>query len=183
MRIPYTEDPPVPKSETEAAIIKRILERRGPMGLVSLDRTLLHAPLVADGWNAYFKAIRTQNTLPTGLLEIAVLRLAALLRCWYAWDGHYLLAREAGVSDEALMNLRTAKPGEKLTGLDAKQQATALYAEEMTMAGEVSTSAFDGVAAFLSNRQVVELTAAIAGYNMVTRFVNALDVGERADRT
>ena len=29
---------------------ERIKERRGPKGLIALDRTLLHSPPVADGW-------------------------------------------------------------------------------------------------------------------------------------
>jgi hypothetical protein len=34
-------------------IEERVRARRGEKGLIALDRTLLHAPPVADGWCVY----------------------------------------------------------------------------------------------------------------------------------
>ena len=50
MRHPYIPDPPEFTEEADKAVLERIKERRGPKGLIALDRTLLHSPPVADGW-------------------------------------------------------------------------------------------------------------------------------------
>lgn len=50
MRLPYIPDPPEFTEEADKAVLERIKERRGPKGLIALDRTLLHSPPVADGW-------------------------------------------------------------------------------------------------------------------------------------
>lgn len=50
MRLPYIPDPPEFSEEADKAVLERIKERRGPKGLIALDRTLLHSPPVADGW-------------------------------------------------------------------------------------------------------------------------------------
>jgi len=50
MRLPYVPNPPNFTEEEERAVVERIKERRGERGLIALDRSLLHAPPVADGW-------------------------------------------------------------------------------------------------------------------------------------
>ena len=53
MRIPYVTDPPPTANDQEAAILERIKARRGHLGLAAVDRALLHAPVIADGWYVY----------------------------------------------------------------------------------------------------------------------------------
>ena len=50
MRLPYVPDPPNFTSEDDKVVEQRVRKRRGEKGLIALDRTLLHAPPVADGW-------------------------------------------------------------------------------------------------------------------------------------
>lgn len=50
MRLPYVPDPPNFTSPEDQAVEQRVRARRGEKGLIALDRTLLHAPTVADGW-------------------------------------------------------------------------------------------------------------------------------------
>lgn len=49
----------------------------------------------------------------------------------------------------------------------------------MTRDVRVSDALFSRVRAHFDDRQVVELTTVIAAYNCVSRFLVALDVGER----
>jgi len=49
MRLPYVPaDPQLPNPDDQA-VVDRVKERRGGK-LIALDRALLHAPPVADGW-------------------------------------------------------------------------------------------------------------------------------------
>lgn len=50
MRVPYIPDPPNFTNPDDQAVEQRVRERRGEKGLIALDKTLLHAPPVADGW-------------------------------------------------------------------------------------------------------------------------------------
>jgi len=50
MRLPYIPQNPQFEDVEDRAILQRIHDRRGPTGLIELDRALLHAPPVADGW-------------------------------------------------------------------------------------------------------------------------------------
>ncbi|QKX63156.1 uncharacterized protein TRUGW13939_10325 [Talaromyces rugulosus] len=49
MRLQYIPDPPSNLSEEDQQVCDRIRARRGPAGLLGIDRTLPHAPKVADG--------------------------------------------------------------------------------------------------------------------------------------
>jgi hypothetical protein len=49
MRLPYIADPPLGLKQSENEIIQRVLARRGSLGLLALDGTLLHSPAITDG--------------------------------------------------------------------------------------------------------------------------------------
>lgn len=49
MRLPYTSNPPQFDNDDDKAVLERVKARRGEMGLIPLDLTLLHAPKIADG--------------------------------------------------------------------------------------------------------------------------------------
>lgn len=49
MRLPYVDNPPKDLSKEDQAVVDRVLARRGKMGLIPLDLTLLHSPNVTDG--------------------------------------------------------------------------------------------------------------------------------------
>jgi hypothetical protein len=50
MRLPYVDKEPTFDNAQDQAIVERVKQRRGEAGLLELDRALLHAPPVADGW-------------------------------------------------------------------------------------------------------------------------------------
>jgi hypothetical protein len=49
MRLDYVPNPPTGLSTEDEAVVERVKARRGAIGLVSLDLTLLHTPKLADG--------------------------------------------------------------------------------------------------------------------------------------
>ncbi|KAI0394306.1 AhpD-like protein [Xylariaceae sp. FL0594] len=194
MRLPYISDPPPTTTSEDSAIVSRIRARRAPRPLQALDLTLLHSPPVADGWNAFLGAVRTRTTLPASLREVAICRVAVCNEAWYEWAHHAPLARnEGGLSENAIEILKKSREeleriyhaaGEKEgvkedTGLGEREWAVLLYADEMTRNVKVSDRTFDLLRSVCSEREVVEVTATVAAYNCVSRFLVALDVGER----
>ncbi|KAI2627317.1 AhpD-like protein [Hypomontagnella submonticulosa] len=183
MRIPYVPNPPEPASPEEEAIVARIAARRAPRPLQPLDLALLHAPPVADGWNAFLGAVRTRTTLDARSRELAICRVAVCNGAWYEWAHHAPLAVAAGVSERALEEVvrreTLVREGEEGAGLGEKEWAVLRYADEMTRQVRVSEEVFAALRAVCGEREVVEVTATVAAYNCVSRFLVALDVGEK----
>ncbi|KAG9252019.1 AhpD-like protein [Emericellopsis atlantica] len=183
MRIPYVANPPELTSPEHAAIVQRIQERRAPRPLQSLDLALLHSPPVADGWNTFLGAVRTKTSIPADLRELAISRVAVCNRAWYEWKHHAPLAVAAGVSQQGM---EAVKVEERLEGdvkegsdLSEKQWAVLVYADEMTRDVHVKEATFERLKGLFTDQEITEITATVACYNMVSRFLVALDVGER----
>ncbi|TEA21938.1 hypothetical protein C8034_v003252 [Colletotrichum sidae] len=183
MRLPYVANPPPTATEEEAQIVSRIQARRHPRPLQALDLTLLHSPPVADGWNSFLGAVRTQTTIPADLRELAISRVAVVNKAWYEWGHHAPLAVAAGVPQEGMDAIKTdaaleldARPG---LFLNEQQWAVLVYADEMTRNVRVKDETFEKLKSLFSEREVVEITTTVACYNCVSRFLVALDVGER----
>jgi alkylhydroperoxidase family enzyme len=184
MRLNYVSTPFQPANDEESTIHANILARRGPAGLIPLDLTYLHAPLLADGFNSFMKAVRTRNSLEPSIRELAFCRVAAVLGCWYEWDIHKSIALESGLSEEALnfVRKRTLVTSDLGRGsLDAIHLAVLDYADSMTLNIRVAEDVWKAVRQQFSEKHLVELTSSIAAFNSVCRFVTALDVSERND--
>lgn len=186
MRLNYQPNPPKVSSEEDQAIVKRVEARRGARGLQPLDLTLLHSPPLADGWNSFLGAVRTRCSLPTSIRETAICRVAVLNKAWYEWMHHAPLLRDAEdakVTSEGLDYVKDAplkgdhtKP---VGGLEDRQLAVLAYTDYMTVGCEVPDEVFTKVKQVFSEREVVEITGTVAAYNCVSRFLVALDVGEK----
>lgn len=190
MRLDYVPDPPNFQDEESRAIEQRVRERRRPRGLTPLDRTLLHAPPVADGWNSFLKSVRTQTSLSTSIRETAICRIAAINRAWFEWAHHEPLLQEAGVLKEAAVQLikdaspRTfemylkRRPQWMQDLMDDAHLAVLAYTDAMTVDVRVPEHVFGSLKKCFGEREVVEITATVGAYNCVSRFLVALDVGE-----
>lgn len=197
MRLPYAPAEPASPDADTADIYARIAARRHPRPLIPLDLSLLHSPPVADGWNSFLGAIRSRTTIDQGLLELAVCRVAVLTSAVYEWNAHAPLALRGGIRREELQTVRTlssvaigtpeelAAASESLerSSLTARQRAIVQYADEMTQTVRVKDATFARLQnEGFSDREIVELTTGIAGYNCVSRVLVALDVGENNGR-
>jgi alkylhydroperoxidase family enzyme len=57
-----------------------------------------------------------------------------------------------------------------------RERAVLAYADAMTRSVQVPDAVFQAVRPYFQDRELVELTATIAAYNMVSRFLEALQV-------
>lgn len=153
---------------------ERIRRRRGG-DLRPLDLALLHSPEGADGWNALLGAVRTGLTLPSDLREAIILRVAVLNDADYEWDAHEPVARRAGLGQDQLDDLRAGRPP---AGFDPARLVALEHAEVMTRSITVPDELFERLRACFDDREIVELTLLTATYNMVSRFLVALRIGE-----
>lgn len=155
------------------SVAERIRARRGGR-LTPLDRTLLHSPPFADGWNSLLGTIRTEGLLPGVLRELAILRVAELNGAEYEWAAHAPVAKDAGLTIEQISALR---PGGNPARLDERQRAVLAYTDAMTTEITVPDELFATLRRHFTDREIVELTVTIGAYNLVSRFLVALEVG------
>ena len=156
----------------DAQLVDDVQRRRGG-SLLNLDRLLLHSAPIARGWNGYFAAIRGGGVLDGALRELLILQVAVLNRAPYEFAQHQDVALAEGVTQAQVDAV-----GEwRSSGLFTPAQRAALaYAEAMTLQVQVPKPLFDALRAHFSDREVVELTATVAAYNMVSRFLEALQI-------
>lgn len=167
--------------EPESTVTDAIRQRRGG-DLNELDRTLLHSLPIAAGWNGLLGAVRTQTSYSPAIRELVICRVAALNCAWYEWKHHYPLALEAGI-DEHLLRLVKRGRDWDLSGMEDLANGTfrwtvLRYVDCMTVDIKVPKQVFDDLRLWCTEQETVELTGTIAAYNMVSRFLVALDVGE-----
>lgn len=155
-----------------SSLIARIRKKRNGR-LLNLYRALLNSPRLTEGWLHLFTAIRRQGKLAPEYRELAVMATAILTRCRYVYRTHRKEALECGLKPAQLARL----PHWKGSALyDEKQRAVLAYAEAMTRSIQVSGLVFREVRRQFDDQEIVELTATIGGYNLVSRFLEALRV-------
>ncbi|MGL6111950.1 MAG: carboxymuconolactone decarboxylase family protein [Rubrivivax sp.] len=163
-------------STVDGEVLGRVLQRRGGR-LLNLDKQLLHSPAVADGWNAFMGAIRGHTQLDGALRELMILQVAVLNRAPYEFAQHAPVARAEGLSQAQIDAVASWRDSALF---DARERDALAYAEAMTLAVQVPQPLFDAVQRRFSARELVELTATVASYNMVSRFLEALQIDSEA---
>ena len=135
---------------------------------------LLHSAPVAEGWLGYLTAIRQKSSLPGDLRELVIMRVAQLNHAPYEADQHAPIALKEGLSPaqlDALADWPAAR--ERYTPL---QRDVLALCDAMTREVHVEPAVVEAVRGQLGERQLVELVATIASYNMVSRFLEALQI-------
>jgi AhpD family alkylhydroperoxidase len=164
----------LPLASEEGATADLLRARRGGE-LSALDRLLLHSPPVAEGWNALLGALRSGTTLPADLRELVILRVAVLNGAAFEWTAHEPIGRRAGLDDGQLAALREPDAG-RAPVWTPTQAAVLAFTDASTTSVVVPEPVFAALRAHLDDRQVVEVTATVGGYAMVSRFLVALEV-------
>lgn len=168
-RIPY---PDIASDPGVVALAQQIAAERGGR-MLNLYRMLLHSPPFARGWLNFFTAVRQQGSLDARYRELAILRIAVLNRADYEFAQHVPFATKAGLADAQIDAVKT-DPASPL--FDPRDRAVLAYAEAMTRDIEVPDPLFAEIRTLFDERDVVELTVTVAGYNLVSRFLVALQI-------
>lgn len=149
----------------------RIVAERGQM--LHIYRMLLHSPAVAEGWLAMMTAIRQRCALAGDLRELIIMRIAQLNGADYEAEQHHSYALKEGVSEAQLAELEDWENSKLFSPI---QRAVLDYADAMTLDVKVPDKIFAEVKGRFDEQGLIELTATVASYNMVSRFLVALQV-------
>jgi 4-carboxymuconolactone decarboxylase len=169
MRVPPVE----PGTRPELAEIERgILAERGRISV--LYRVLLNSPPVAEGWEKMLTAVRNRSSLPAGLRELVILRVAVLNGAAYEFDAHVPHAERAGVPAAKIAATKDARPG---AAFEPQERLALELTDTMTREIRVPDALFEKLRGHFDDRGLVDLVATVAAYNMVSRFLVALNIG------
>ena len=168
VRVPLVEPGTRPEL---AAIEARILAERGRISL--LYQVLLNSEPIATGWEQMLTAVRNRCSVPADLRELIILRVAVLNQASFEFDAHVPHALKAGLSQAQIESLRETEPG---TLWGPREQLILRLTDQMTRVVQVSPALMDELAQHYPPKERVELVATVAAYNMVSRFLVALNV-------
>ncbi len=166
-RIPYADC----TSDAVRPLADRIAAERG--SVLHLYQMLLHSPPFAEGWLKYLTAVRHQSSLSGALRELIIMRVALLNNAPYEADQHAPIALREGITQAQLDALAAWHDSALFSD---EQRAVLAYTDAMTRQVQVPDAVFAAVAALYPAQQVVEITATVAAYNMVSRFLEALQI-------
>ena len=134
---------------------------------------LLHMPELAQRLEALRTYIRDEASLSQKLQEIVMLSVAREMSCAFIWYAHAAAARQAGVRDDVVDNIRERRA---LANLDRDEQTVVDFTRELLQNRRVSRPTFDAATARFGQRGVMTLTNLIACYAVLAYNMNTYEL-------
>lgn len=167
--------PPLPDEQwtdrTRSALAVLLPEhRRNVRGAGSALATLARHPDLAEAFLTFSKHLMLNSTLPAGLREIAILRVARRRACVYEWNHHVRIAAKAGLS---AAEIEAAGRGQ---AEDALKRAVLKAVDELEEHSTLSSGTWATLGEHLDERQLMDLIFTVGGYCLMAMAFNAFGV-------
>jgi 4-carboxymuconolactone decarboxylase len=134
---------------------------------------LLNSPEATARIAAVGTYVRFESTLPKPVTELATLAAAREFDCKHEWQAHARLAREAGVSEDAIQAIGHRKA---LDGLSDEEALPIEYARQILQKHTLTEATFDAARQRYGDTGVLDLTATVGYYAMLACMINAVDI-------
>jgi 4-carboxymuconolactone decarboxylase len=143
----------------------------GPRGqVIGPLRAAIHNPELARRWSAMGEALRFNTSLPKRLSELAIVVTGRRWSSQVEWWVHARAAAEAGIARAIIEAIRDGHP----PVFDAADEALVYsFARELQHDGRVGEATYAAAREAFGVRGVVELTALVGYYTMVSMTLNA----------
>ncbi len=169
--IPYVE------KETATGKVKELYDsfekQFNVRGVPNVAKALANSPGLATRIFPLANYFMTESSLNPRWRELAVLILMKRLNCEYGFGRHIEIAERVGLTRAQIDNIGAYQT----SPLFSDQEKLILrYAEELTLKAQVDDQLFQQVQNLIGQKDVLELTAATAFWNMMARNLNALQV-------
>lgn len=166
-RIPLVS--PSDLSSEQRPVYERIFHGLGSP-LVGPLRAVLHIPQLADRWQNLGQYWQHHTVLTPKQKEVAVLVTARRWNAQIEWFQHEQRARKAGLSTTVIETIRN---GQAPVFDASDEQAVYDYTRELQTQGQVTQTTYAATLEILGRDGVVDLTALIGFYTMVSMMLNA----------
>ncbi len=154
-----------------ADVEARLLAERGRVSL--LYQVLLNSAPIARGWERMLTAVRNQTGVPAALRELIILRVAVLNGAPFEFQAHAPIALREGVSEQKIAAVSETSIA-KIFG--PEERLVLELTDAMTRDIVVPDDLMLALKQRYDDEQLVELVATVAAYNMVSRFLVALQI-------
>ena len=149
------------------AVIETFGQVRGPFSM------LLHSPVVAEHLLPLVEYFRSKTAVAGHDFSLAAMVAARARDGEYVWARQVDNARRNGVREEAIDLIR--RKGDP-ADLPANERDIVVYARQLTDTNRIDQEAFDRLKAGHDAQWLVELTAIICYYGMLSNIVSAFEV-------
>jgi alkylhydroperoxidase family enzyme len=160
--------------QAPAELLAEMQGRRPNGELIGIDRVLLKSFPLAKGWNELLGRVRANFGLSLEYRELIMLRVAVLNKADFEWNVHYPAYINSGGTDEKATALKSVIVNAEL--LSEQELALLELTEQSTTKVSVDGDVIERLKALFGETQTVEAVATVAAYNMVSRFLVALDI-------
>ena len=167
-------------AEKEQPAYDAFMQSRAGRPNVGPYSLLLHMPEMAQRLEALRTYLRDEVSLSQKLQEIVMISVAREMGCAFIWYAHAAAARQAGVRDDIVDNIRERRP---LANLDPDEQAVVTFTRELLQNRKVSRPTFDAATARFGPRGVMTLTNLIACYAVLAYNMNTYELEAPAHAT
>jgi 4-carboxymuconolactone decarboxylase len=149
----------------------RILAERGRVSL--LYRVLLNSAPIASGWERMLTAVRNQTGIPAAIRELIILRIAVLNGAPFEFEAHAPIAMREGLSEQKIAAVSETDVADIF---DLEERLALELTDSMTRNIVVPDALMRELKLRYEDERLVELVATVAAYNMVSRFLVALQI-------
>src|SRR5215468_1580361 len=118
--------------------------KRGSEPKVGPYSLIAHMPEMAQRLEALRTYLRGEASLAQNLQELVMLTVAREMNCGFIWYAHAAAARQAGVRNDVVDNIRERRP---LSNLDPAEQTVVDFTRELLQSRRVSRPTFDAATA------------------------------------
>jgi alkylhydroperoxidase family enzyme len=143
------------------------------MAVPNVVKALSNSPGLASKVFPLANYFMNQSKLDPRVRELAVLMLMTRCNCEYGFVRHIEIAKKCGLSQEQIDNVGNYQSSSLFT---ADDKVILRYAEELTTNARVDDDLYARAEKLVGKDHIVDLTGAIAFWNMMARNLNALQV-------
>jgi 4-carboxymuconolactone decarboxylase len=141
---------------------------------------LLHMPEMAQRLEAFRLCLRDEASLSQKLQELVMISVAREMGCAFIWYAHAAAARQAGVRDDIVDNIRERRA---LVNLDPDEQTVVDFTRELLQNCKVSRPTFEAATARFGQRGTMTLTNLITCYAVLAYNMNTYELEAPAHAT
>lgn len=176
-RIPRATRDTVPTGQQ--AVFDELFGGSGSAPEFGPGSVLAHVPELSKRATALNNYLREQSSLPKKIQEFTMLVTAREMDCQHIWNAHAASAREAGMRDDIVDDLREEND---LNDLAPDEEAVVNYARSVLRNHYASRGAFQAALEQFGKQGLIELTMLIGNYAMIALAINAFDTDLLPDR-
>ena len=158
---------------TEQAAYDAFSASRGSEPKIGPYSIIAHMPEVAQRLEALRTYLRKEASVSQKLQESVMLTVAREMNCGFIWYAHAAAARQAGVRNDLVDNIRENRT---LTALAPDEEIAVKFTRELLRNRKVDKATFDAATAQFGQRGVMTLTNLISCYAVLAYNMNTYEL-------